>query len=174
MREGIYSRVSATEREKLEIIWVRGQNIEIFIKNGKFQDITPLFCIDRFNITILAMTLSKVIEVYKKYKAYIPAELRINMRGIYSDLKNREIDKFRNKYCGHILDKQTQSPIPDSKVAEMFQKIRGNSQYEDFEDWFWDTGRVNSERSIASVIMRIRDILIKQENISDQEMTLVF
>jgi hypothetical protein len=37
MREGIYSRGSATGREKLEIIWVRGQNIEIFIKNVKFQ-----------------------------------------------------------------------------------------------------------------------------------------
>ena len=38
MREEIYSRAGATGREKLEIIWVRGRNIEIFIKNVKFQD----------------------------------------------------------------------------------------------------------------------------------------
>jgi len=45
MKEGIYSRGSATRREKLEIIWVRGQNIEIFIKNVKIQDPFPLFLI---------------------------------------------------------------------------------------------------------------------------------
>lgn len=38
----MFSRVSAPGSEKLEIIWVRGQNIEIFIKNVKFQDLTML------------------------------------------------------------------------------------------------------------------------------------
>jgi hypothetical protein len=33
-----FSGVSVTGREKLELIGVRGQNIEIFIKNIKFQD----------------------------------------------------------------------------------------------------------------------------------------
>jgi len=43
-REKPFSGVSAKGREKLEIIWVRGQNIEIFIKNIMFQDLTLLFC----------------------------------------------------------------------------------------------------------------------------------
>ena len=37
------TRVSATGREELEVIGIRGQNIEIFIKNIKFQDLTVLF-----------------------------------------------------------------------------------------------------------------------------------
>jgi len=37
-----FSGVSATGNEKLEVMGVRGQNIEIFIKNIKFQDFTLL------------------------------------------------------------------------------------------------------------------------------------
>ena len=37
-REKPFSKASATGREKLEIVDVRGQNIEIFIKNIMFQD----------------------------------------------------------------------------------------------------------------------------------------
>jgi hypothetical protein len=38
-----FSGVSATGREELEVIGVRGQNIEILIKNIMFQDLPPLF-----------------------------------------------------------------------------------------------------------------------------------
>jgi len=37
MNEKMFSRVSATRREKLETIWVRGQNIEIFLKMSSFN-----------------------------------------------------------------------------------------------------------------------------------------
>ncbi len=43
-----FSGVSATGREKLELKGVRGQNIEIFIKNIKFQDLLPLFSVAGF------------------------------------------------------------------------------------------------------------------------------
>jgi len=43
-----FSGVSATAREKLEVIGVRSQNIEIFIKNIKFQDLLPLFSVAGF------------------------------------------------------------------------------------------------------------------------------
>jgi len=43
-----FSGVSATGREKLEAIGVRGQNIEIFIKNIQFQDLPPLFSVAGF------------------------------------------------------------------------------------------------------------------------------
>ena len=43
-----FSGVSATGREKLEVIGVRAQNIEIFIKNIKFQDLPPLFSVAGF------------------------------------------------------------------------------------------------------------------------------
>ena len=46
-REKPFSGLSATGREKLEVIWVRGQNIEIFIKSIKFQDLTLLFFVKR-------------------------------------------------------------------------------------------------------------------------------
>ncbi len=41
-----FSRVRATGREELEVIGVRGQNIEIFIKNIMFQDLVPFRGID--------------------------------------------------------------------------------------------------------------------------------
>jgi len=41
-----FSGVSATGREKLEVIGVRAQNIEIFIKNIKFQGLVPFRGID--------------------------------------------------------------------------------------------------------------------------------
>ena len=41
----------------LEIIWVRGQNIEIFIKNVKFQDLTLCFVGDRITMIRLATEL---------------------------------------------------------------------------------------------------------------------
>ena len=40
-----FSGVSATGREELEVTGVRGQNIEIFIKNIMFQDLPPLFSV---------------------------------------------------------------------------------------------------------------------------------
>ncbi len=43
-----FSGVSATGREKLELIGVRGQNIEIFIRNIMFQDLPPLFSVAGF------------------------------------------------------------------------------------------------------------------------------
>jgi len=43
-----FSGVSATGREKLEVIGVRAQNIEIFIKNIKFQDMPHLFSVADF------------------------------------------------------------------------------------------------------------------------------
>jgi|TARA_B100002003_G_C14116075_1_gene536800 hypothetical protein len=38
----------------LEIIWVRGQNIEIFIKNVKTQDLTLLFFTHKNSVRIIA------------------------------------------------------------------------------------------------------------------------
>ncbi len=43
-----FSGVSATVREELEVIGVRGQNIEIFIRNIMFQDLPPLFSVAGF------------------------------------------------------------------------------------------------------------------------------
>ncbi len=43
-----FSGVSATGREELEVTGVRGQNIEIFIKNIMFQDLPPLFSVAGF------------------------------------------------------------------------------------------------------------------------------
>ncbi len=43
-----FSGVSTTGREKLELIGVRGQNTEIFIRNIMFQDLPPLFSVAGF------------------------------------------------------------------------------------------------------------------------------
>ncbi len=43
-----FSGVSAPGREELEVIEVRAQNTEIFIKNIKFQDLPPLFSVAGF------------------------------------------------------------------------------------------------------------------------------
>ena len=129
--------------------------------------------IDRFNLTILVIILSKIMEVYESYGDAIPEELHKEFKLIHTELKQKKIKTFRNKYCGHILDKETDSPLPELVVQSLLDNIRGTIKYEDFEDWFWATGRPNRKKSIASCLSRIHNSLIKQEEISTDELAMV-
>ena len=129
--------------------------------------------IDRFNLSILAICLSKVMEVYERYGEFVPERYRPNLKVIFQDISKRKIRQFRNKYCGHILDKTTGAPISENEIASMFYKIRGVAPYSDFEDWFWATGRPNSENSIAATLEKIRDAIVWSERITQHEMSLV-
>jgi len=133
-----------------------------------------LVLIERLNISTLAMTLFKITEVNKKYSAFIPEQYKDEFKNIDQELDNRGIKNFRHQYCGHILNKKTNKPISDADIETAIQLIRKEPSYEDFEDWFWESGRLNGEKSIAACLAKIANSLQKNESITLQELEQIF
>jgi hypothetical protein len=116
----------------------------------------------------LIITLSKYIEFYQHYKDVIPKETLISCKELVKILKDRQIQKFRNKVAGHIWDKEKRAPITAQDHDTYLQKIYGGN-FDTFLLWINNPADNVFPKTIVSIIEATKKKIAEDYTINDSE-----
>jgi len=97
---------------------------------------------------MLAITLCKVMELHGKFRSHFPADLVAALDRINSRLTTANIQEFRNKFAGHILDNKTGLPLTSEQLNDYVSKLLDGQPLDEFRHWWW---RVRGRPPLASV-----------------------
>ena len=81
--------------------------------------------VDVHNFTMLAITLCKVIEFHAKFRRHLPHHLLAVFDSINSRLVTAGIQDFRNKFSGHLLDRNTGQPLRQEELESYMSRLLG-------------------------------------------------
>ena len=119
--------------------------------------------IRRMCLWYVILTLSKWIEFYDKYKAFIPSEVQDEAADLRRVIEQRGIRDFRNNTVGHIWDDKTNMPLTIEEGQARVQSILGSEDIDGFMRWVNDPKENQFPRNVISIVERVRDG-IKQAN----------
>ena len=116
----------------------------------------------------LIITLSKWIEFYNKYQSLLPNKNRKVCKNLKKEIEKREIGLFRNKFVGHIWDKDCDRPLTKEESDAYIVKINGG-------DKAAFLGRINKlnapyPTTVVSISERVRDELEKQYSLTHRDL----
>lgn len=117
----------------------------------------------------ILLGLFKTIEFYKTYHDLIPKSCRVPFKDLMKSVQAKKIDKFRNKYIGHIIDEKTGRPLNMQELEAYLSSIYGEDDSQ-FVSW------VNDQKNLfpstaCSVLESTRDEIMKEHGIAKQEMS---
>src|SRR5438094_3230918 len=69
------------------------------------------------------ITLSKWTELYERYKAIIPKDVRDTAKKLRNEIDHRGIVEFRNKVVGHIWDNDLRRALTNDEVQGRLDTI---------------------------------------------------
>jgi hypothetical protein len=115
-----------------------------------------------FHIILL---LAKWAEFYDKYRSVIPADCIDECRALSKRTKDLGILSFRNKYVGHVWNKDTQRPLSSKDTAAYLEQITGRN-WGAFLRWINNSEDNQYPRTVVSVISHLRDRLRAEYHIN--------
>lgn len=124
--------------------------------------------IQKVCLSHLMLTLSKWLEVHKKYHTIFPLETAPVCRELNKIIRQRGIADFRNKCIGHIWDKKTQRPLVQSEIMLRLDTIVAGSLPE-FLKWLNDPKGNTYPKTVVSIVERIRDDIVAEHDIQPEE-----
>ena len=151
----------------------------VFKEFGKIHEFVPenssYLSINRMCLSQLIITLCKFHEIYSKFGEYdsefktMPQELFDSLQSIDSEIKRRDIYKFRNVYVGHAFKEirkgnkiVSRKPLSLEEGQTRLNNIVAND-YLEFYDWICPQDLKTSDgSSVVEVITRVRDFCNEQ------------
>lgn len=120
--------------------------------------ITPqqLAGINKMCVSHLVLGLNKWAEFYDRFHDLIPSELKDHAKRIKKTIEGRKFLDFRNKYVGHIWDKDNDRPLLNSEIVDRLNKIM-NDDARAFLRWLNHPDSVEYSKSVAGTSEAIRD-----------------
>ncbi|HDY7960741.1 TPA: hypothetical protein RQK63_004300 [Vibrio vulnificus] len=126
--------------------------------------------INRMCLSQIIIALCKFHEIYSKFNEYesefksMPSDLFNSLQSIDSEIKAREIYKFRNVYVGHAFKEErkgknilSRKPISLEEGESRLNRIVANN-YLEFYDWICPKDINGSDgSSVVEIITRARD-----------------
>lgn len=91
----------------------------------------------RLTISWLILTTAKVEELWRKYGVLAQPGSREKMRAVLKEIADRGITDMRDKSVAHIIDRETDSPLPPQAITDLINKITRND-LEAFVFWIRD------------------------------------
>lgn len=109
----------------------------------------------------IILSLFKLHEIRKKYGRFLntlPKEQTRELYKVASEIEDRNICIFRNKYAAHIFDKDTKKPISLERGEELLRSITGkdNSLALAFYDWIYPETLNLDTPSVITVMEKLR------------------
>jgi len=123
----------------------------------------------RMCVSHLVVTLSKWQELYDRYKALIPSDVREACRDLRKELERRDVRGFRNKAAGHIWDSDTKRPISGSEVDSRLATIY-DGNFEHFLLWINDPDSNQFPHNVVAIVEHVRNRLRAEFNITDADL----
>ncbi len=124
--------------------------------------------VTRLCVFHLIITLNKYIEFYQHYKDVIPKETVESCKELMKILKDRQIQKFRNKVAGHIWDKDKKAPITAQDHDTYLQKIY-DGNFDAFLLWINNPDSNVFPKTIVSIIEATKKKIAENYAIDDSE-----
>ena len=112
-------------------------------------------------MSYLTLTLAKIAEFYKQYQDLIPEDCIDAFRSLNTEIERLGIQRFRNKFIGHVLDFDTGRPFSDSDVEEWFQKVT-DRDLDKILIWINTPGSYEFPKTVVSIVERTRDLILEK------------
>ena len=109
----------------------------------------------------LILVLAKWVEFYEKYGSIIPKDCAKECKALTREIKRLQIPRFRNKYIGHIWDKDSDRPLSKKEVIRYMEAIT-KSDGRRFLLWINDGNDNAYPKTVVSIISEVRDRLMAQ------------
>jgi hypothetical protein len=126
--------------------------------------------VHRVGLLYLMLTLSKCAELYERYKAIVPADVRVEFKALRNEIHSRGIVSFRNTYAGHVWDKTRSRPLTAVEVDSALRAIFRGSVH-DFRRWVNDFD-IAPDECVVAVISRVREALARDHALTDADLLL--
>lgn len=78
------------------------------------------------------------------------------MNNLRKKIEEKKVYGFRNKYIGHIIDKDTKAPINVEDGYPLLQKIVGKD-WDEFYQWIFPGPSQDCSNSVVGVVTNFRD-----------------
>ena len=157
------------DRLLIDVI-VGTRSIDIFYKMNSNNTIHPVVFHGKLRMCYshILLGLSKFTEFYKAYNDVIPVDCRIQCKNVSEIIECKGINKFRNKYVAHLIDKKTGRSLNLDEIEKYLDGFFGEDET-NFIKWVNDQENVFPS-TVVSVIEKTRDEIMKQNGISKKEM----
>lgn len=116
--------------------------------------------------------LDKIVEFYDCYHLIIPVDCKKEYKGIVRQINKKGIVEFRNKYVGHIRNRDTGRPLDVKELETYLTRIYGESE-EIFISWINDHKNVFPS-TVVSIVEYTRDGIMEKYSVSDEDINTEF
>lgn len=134
---------------------------------GDKVDDNYFYSLNRMHWTFIGITLFKVIEVRNAYQKIMPKNEKRIINLLADELNSRKVNEFRNKFCGHILCRDSKTPISEERRDEMIGCLMGGT-FEEFVDWLAPSKDENSS-SVIGMVQSVRNSIMRCYEITEDE-----
>lgn len=150
------------------VVGTRG--IEIFDHPAIAPNVTHSIAIglNRMAVSHLVVTLSKWSELYRRYAAVLPTDVRDACRTLNKQIEGRGIVNFRNTVVGHILDDKTQRPLTPQEIDIRLNHAVGDDLAH-FIRWINDPQGNSFSLTVVAITEHVRDRLRTDYGLRDDE-----
>ena len=115
------------------------------------------------------ITLSKWVELYGRYRAIIPMDVRDTAKKLRNEIDERGIVEFRNKVVGHIWDADLQRALTNEEVQDRLDVIT-KSNVAGFFAWINDGRLEDNPNTAVGMIEIVRDRIRDEYGLSDADL----
>lgn len=122
---------------------------------------------EKMCLSHIVLSFDKWIEFYKQYHSLFKDQLHDECKKLKMELERRKVEDFRDRCIGHIWDKKTKRPLPNSEILERLEKIVG-SDLQTFLLWVNNPDNI-FPKTIVSIVEEARDYLVKEYKIKPDE-----
>lgn len=150
------------------IVGTRG--IEIFDHPAIAPNVTHSIAIglNRMAVSHLVVTLSKWWELYRRYAAILPTDVRDVCRTLSEQIEGRGIVNFRHTVVGHILDDETKRPLISQEIDIRLNHAAGDDLAH-FVRWIHDPQGNSFPLTVVAITEHVRDRLCADYSLRDNE-----
>jgi hypothetical protein len=124
--------------------------------------------LNRMAISYLVISLAKLEEFYRRYRAILPDDVVDACRSLHHKVIDRGIVDFRNKVVGHIVDDDTNRPLTYSEIDQRLDRVL-NGSLDDFLLWINNPAENTFPNSVVAITEHVRDRLQHQYRIGAEE-----
>ncbi len=115
------------------------------------------------------ITLSKWTELYDRYKAIIPMDVRDTAKNLRNEIDKRGIVAFRNKVVGHIWDDELHRALTNEEVQDRLDVIT-KSNVAGLFAWINDGRLEDNPNTAVGMIEIVRDRIRDEYGLSDADL----
>lgn len=149
------------------------RSLELFETSPLFANVSSSMrvILRRMCLSHLVVTLSKWGELYDRYGAIFPGDVRDACRNLRKELDRRGIRNFRNTVVGHIWDKKLQRPLTVPEIENRLASIIGDS-LESFRAWINNPTANRFPETVVAVCERVRDRIGEENGLGPTDLSV--